>query len=199
MTAEGVRQYPQAVKVSGVTITLRHMDAGDRDGLVSFARAMPHHDLLFLRRDITQEHEVDAWIVDCARGEMTTIVAERNGEILGYGTMHRSDMSWSFHVAELRVSVSPGMRGKGLGRLLTQEVFAIALSDGVEKMMAQMTLDQKGAIATFEGMGFRPEALLRDHVKDRDGNKHDLLVLSHEVARFEAQRNAYGVNGAFGA
>ena len=111
--------------------------------------------------------------------------------------MHRNDLSWSAHVAELRVSVAPMMRGKGLGRILTQEVFAIALGSGVEKMVAQMTLDQKGAIATFEGMGFRPEALLRDHVKDRDGNKHDLLVLSHEVARFEAQRAAYGVTGAF--
>lgn len=199
MTAEGVRQYPRVVNVAGNAITLRHMAAGDRDGLVAFARAMPHHDLLFLRRDITRDEEVDAWIRDDARGEMTTIVAETNGTILGYGTMHRSDLSWSSHVAELRVSVSPMMRGKGLGRLLTQEVFAIALADGVEKMMAQMTLDQKSAIATFEGMGFRPEALLRDHVKDRDGNKHDLLVLSHEVARFEAQRAAYGVNGAFGA
>jgi len=61
-----------------------------------------------------------------------------------------------------------------------------------------MTLDQKGAIATFEGLGFRPEALLRDQVKDREGNKHDLLVLSHEVARFESQLAAYGVSEAFG-
>jgi hypothetical protein len=64
-------------------------------------------------------------------------------------------------------------------------------------MMAQMTLDQKGAIATFEGIGFRPEALLRDHVKDRAGKKHDLLVLSHEVAKFESTLNAYGVSQAF--
>ncbi len=89
------------------------------------------------------------------------------------------------------------MRGAGLGRVLTQEAFATALAGGIDKMVAQMTLDQKGAIATFEGLGFRPEALLRDHVKDRDGNKHDLLMLSHEVAKFEAQRAAYGVNQAF--
>jgi hypothetical protein len=50
--------------------------------------------------------------------------------------------------------------------------------------MARMTLDQRGAIAVFEGIGFRPEALMRDHVKDREGNTHDLLVLSHEVARY---------------
>ncbi|WBL36363.1 hypothetical protein O0235_01965 [Tepidiforma flava] len=90
------------------------------------------------------------------------------------------------------------LAGKGLGRLLTQEAFANALGLGIEKMIAQMTLDQKGAIATFEGLGFRPEALLRDQVKDRDGNKHDLLVLSHDVARFEAVRSAYGVAEALG-
>ncbi len=93
--------------------------------------------------------------------------------------------------------VAESMRGAGLGRVLTQEAFANALAGGIEKMVAQMTLDQKGAIATFEGLGFRPEALLRDQVKDRQGNKHDLLVLSHEVAKFEAQRAAYGVNQAF--
>lgn len=61
-----------------------------------------------------------------------------------------------------------------------------------------MTLGQKGAIAVFESLGFRPEALLRDHVKDREGKKHDLLVFSHEVARFAAQRAAYGVAEVFG-
>jgi RimJ/RimL family protein N-acetyltransferase len=80
--------------------------------------------------------------------------------------------------------------------VLTQEAFALALELGIEKMVAQMTVDQKGAIAVFEGMGFRPEALLRDHVKDRDGRKHDLLVLSHDVARFQAQMDAYGVSEA---
>ena len=80
--------------------------------------------------------------------------------------------------------------------LLTQEAFALALELGIEKMVAQMTVDQKGAIAVFEGMGFRPEALLRDHVKDREGKKHDLLVLSHDVARFESQMDAYGVSEA---
>ena len=84
----------------------------------------------------------------------------------------------------------------GLGRRLTEEAFALALSQGLEKMMAQMTLDQKGAISTFESLGFRPEALLRDHVKDRDGARHDLLVLSHDIRRFHSQRAAYGVPGA---
>jgi L-amino acid N-acyltransferase YncA len=176
------------------------MTAADRDPILAFARALPPHDLLFLRRDITDEPSVDAWLRDITDGYVVTLLAiDADGSVLGYGTVHRNELSWSTHVGELRVMVAESMRGRGLGRVLTQESFALALSMGIEKMMAQMTLDQKSAIATFEGMGFRPEALLRDHVRDRAGTKHDLLVLSHEVARFESQRAAYGVSAAFGS
>lgn len=84
----------------------------------------------------------------------------------------------------------------GLGQTLTREVFAIALDMELEKLMAQMTVDQRGAINVFEGLGFRAEALLKDHVKDRDGKKHDIVILSHDVARFETQMAAYGVTAA---
>jgi hypothetical protein len=40
---------------------------------------------------------------------------------------------------------------------------------------------------------------LRDHVKDRRGEKHDLLILSHDVAAFQAQLDGYGVSEAAGA
>jgi L-amino acid N-acyltransferase YncA len=175
------------------------MAAADKAGILAFARALPEHDLLFLRRDITEEAAVDDWVAEVASGEITTVLALLGSEVVGYGTINRNHLRWSAHVAELRVLVAESMRGKGLGRILTQEAFAIALESGIEKIVAQMTLDQKGAISTFEGIGFRPEALLRDQVKDRHGNKHDLLVLTHEVARFEAQRRAYGVSEAFGA
>ncbi len=195
--AESIRRYPEQVKVGGQDVTLRFMDANDAAAVLAFARGLQPHDLLYLRRDITDPEAVAEWVKDIESGEMDTVLALTGKDVVGYATIHRSAMGWSQHVAELRVNVAASMRGKGLGRTLTQEAFAIALGKGIEKMIAQMTLDQKGAIATFEGIGFRPEALLRDHVKDRDGNKHDLLVLSHEVARFEATLNAYGVTGAF--
>jgi len=191
------RSYPVTHKAGNKDVTLRLMTTADKPGILAFARALPEHDLLFLRRDITEDAAVDDWVNEMKSGEIVTILAEYKGDIVGYATIHRSLLRWTAHVAELRVMVAESMRGAGLGRVLTQEAFANALAGGIEKMVAQMTLDQKGAIATFEGLGFRPEALLRDQVKDRQGNTHDLLVLSHEVAKFEAQRAAYGVNQAF--
>jgi L-amino acid N-acyltransferase YncA len=192
---EGLREYPMSTRVAGRPIALRFMGPGDEEAMLTLARSLPEHDLLFLARDITQREAVEEWI---ALPTAKTILAIENEAIAGYAAVHRSAMRWSDHVAELRVMVAERWRGKGLGRLLTQEAFAYALSQGIEKITAQMTLDQKGAIAVFEGLGFRPEALLRDHVKDRTGQKHDILVLSHEVARFESQRYAYGVADAFG-
>jgi ribosomal protein S18 acetylase RimI-like enzyme len=105
-------------------------------------------------------------------------------------------LSWSPHVGEIRNVVSPDVRGRGVGRALSQETFALALSMGLEKLLAQMTVDQTGAIAIFEGLGFKAEALLRDHVRDKAGKKHDIVVLGHNVAQVRAQMEAYGLPGA---
>jgi len=68
----------------------------------------------------------------------------------------------------------------------------MALELGVEKLLARMTPDQDGARVLFEELGFKPEALLKDYVKDRDGNYHDMLLKGCSVQSFLAQREAYG-------
>jgi len=194
--AQVSRDYPRTVKLKDGPVTLRYLSSGDRAAALTFARALPAHDLLFLRRDITQPEVIDSWLEGIARGRMISVVAERDGAVQGYATVDRGELSWSPHVAELRVLVGAVMRGKGLGQILTQEAFALALGLGLEKIIAQMTVDQQSARTVFEGMGFQAEALLRDHVKDRDGRKYDLLILSHDVAKFQAQMEAYGIRRA---
>lgn len=63
----------------------------------------------------------------------------------------------------------------------------------LDKLVAQMTVDQRAAITLFESLGFKAEALLRDHVRDVDRKKHDIVVLGHNVAQFGAQLEAYGL------
>jgi L-amino acid N-acyltransferase YncA len=96
----------------------------------------------------------------------------------------------------LGIVVSPKTRGIGLGRLMIQEAFII-LSKGLEKLVAQMTVDQQGAIAVFEQLGFRGEALMRDHVKNAHGRKHDIVLLSHDVVRVQSQMEAYSLADVF--
>ncbi|MGZ8259007.1 MAG: N-acetyltransferase family protein, partial [Caldimonas sp.] len=150
----------------------------------------------FLPRDISEPKVVAAWVEAAGAGDLFTLLATRDGEVHGCATIASDPLSWSHHVGELRVIVDAALRGQGLGQKLTQEAFAVARERGLEKLTAQMTVDQRGAIAVFEGFGFKPEALLREHVKGRDGRAHDIVILSQDVARFHAQMAAYGRGGA---
>lgn len=196
MTSSSSRTYPRTVACEGSDVELRLMTPADGDAVLAFARTLPEHDLLFLPRDISERKVVAAWVLETARGSITSVLALHQGAIAGCATLVRDELSWSRHVGELRVVVAPDMRGKGLGQQLTREGFALALGLGLEKLVANMTVDQRGAIAVFQAMGFRPEALLMNHVKDRAGKTHDIVILGHDVARFQSQMQAYGVTEA---
>ena len=191
------RNYPRTVANGDGDIELRLMTAYDAAAVLAFAQALPAHDLLFLPRDITEPKVMGAWVRAIERGDIDSVLALRGGAVLGCAAVIRDPHSWSGHVAELRVLVAPALRGSGLGQQLAQEGCSLAVERGQEKIVAQMTVDQRGAIAVFQALGFRPEALLSKHVKDRQGQAHDLVVLSHDVAQFEAQMRAYGVTEAF--
>ncbi len=178
------RTYPWKANIGGVNLTFRLMTADDREAILEFARALPNEDLIFLRTDITQPKTVDAWINYIKIGRTITVVAEADGKIAGYSSIHMNDALWTRHVGELRVLVGRGYRGLGLGKRLTNEGFAIAKDLGLKKITAQMATDQRGARQVFEHLGFRPEALLADHAMSRDGHTHDLLIMSYDVAGF---------------
>ncbi|MYB41996.1 MAG: GNAT family N-acetyltransferase [Chloroflexi bacterium] len=180
-------EYPAAISLEGVTLTLRFLERDDREAMLDFARKLPTHDLLFLRRDITDPSNVDQWIQDIEEGYYTTIAAVRDDVIVGYTSVATDRLGWTRHVAELRVLISHEMRGKNLGRLLTEQAFAFAKQRGVKKMMAQMTTDQEAAVKVFSRMGFQREARLRNQVMDRDGALHDLQIMSLDVDEFQAK------------
>src|SRR5882757_7708953 len=190
------RSYPRHVKTDAGDIEFRLMGRADEAAVLAFAQKLPTHDLLFLPRNISQPRVLSAWINEIERGDITSLLALKQGVVVGCGTVVRDPHSWSPHVGEIRMVVSLDVRGQGVGRALSQETFALALAAGLEKLSVQMTIDQRGAIALFESLGFKAEALLRDHVRDADGKTHDIVVLGHNIAQVQAQMEAYGLPGA---
>jgi L-amino acid N-acyltransferase YncA len=191
------RTYPRSVSCAGAPVDIGLMTPDHAAALSTFVGSLPAHDLLFLRRDISHPKVIAAWMEAIREGRVTSLVAHQERELVGCTAIVTQDLSWSRHVGELRVLVGPALRGKGLGRQLIQESFAQALELGLDKLCVQMTVDQRAAIGVFEELGFRAEALLKNHVKDRDGKSHDLALLSHDVRAVEATLHAYGVSEVF--
>jgi L-amino acid N-acyltransferase YncA len=179
-----LQSYPREIRLSDDrTVDLRLMEKSDRDRIVNFARALSPDDLLFLRRDITDPEVVDEWVREIERGRTVTVLAEKDNELLAYGSLLLHETFWGRHMGEIRVLVRFDYRGLGLGLQLASDVFAIAKDAGIEQMIARMTTEQKRTRARLKRLGFKEEAILRGFVRDREGKRRDLLVMSAGVGR----------------
>ena len=159
--------------------------------LETFVGKLPVHDLLFLDRDIRQPRVLAAWRRAIEQGAVHSLVAIAGDEIVATTAVIRDPLSWSAHVADVRLLVLPESRGKGVGRALLEASIEHAISQGATKLTARMTPDQRGAITLFEETGFRGEALLRDQVRDTNGDLHDIAVLSLDVGQEMARKAAF--------
>jgi len=184
--------YPLQLDMKGHSITIREMNAGDGPAMLAFARSLPAHDILFMRRNITEERGIEKWIRSIESGINHSVIALKGEDIVSYSTIHMTELDWSSHVAELRVSVSTECRNMGLGRTLVREAFKLAVTLDIEIIVYRMTPDQTSARALFEELGFRNEAVLKDHMKDSHGDYHDLLVMAVNVNDFLARKQAFG-------
>ncbi len=178
------RKYPWTAKVGDQEVTLRLMSADDKAAMLEFARSLPEDDLLFLAIDITKERAVDDWIRRLKEENLHTILVEKDGRLLGHGSLLHEEQAWTRHLGGMILLLSPEVRGKGLGHILAGELFARANELGLRKVMARMASSQKGAIQVFEKLGFKIEALLADCVIDRNDRTHDLIIMSYDVTGF---------------
>ena len=179
---DGAHSYPRDTKLpDGGSVEVRLMSAADRDAVLAFAQGLPEEDLLFLRVDLTEPSVIDEWVRNLEAGNSTSLVAYDDSGVVGYATVHRMTARWTRRVGEIRVNVSSDYRARGLGRRLISQIFDLARTLGLRKLMANMTVDQPGAQAAFRKIGFVPEALLADYVEDRNGVSRDLVIMSYDI------------------
>ncbi len=181
-------EYPKEVTLKdGSTLTVRPMVAEDEAGLLAFFQGLSEAERLYLRDDVSDPAVIKGWAESVDYNRVLPILALDGDRVVGDATLHRNPHSWMRHVGEIRIVVSKEFREKGLARLLAAEVFQNAVTSGLEKLVAEMLTSQHGARRVFARMGFREEAILKDHVLDVDGNRHDLLIMSNDVTKLWEQ------------
>jgi ribosomal protein S18 acetylase RimI-like enzyme len=175
-------------------VTTVPLSAEHADALVAFFRALPDGDRTFIKEDVTDPATVRAWVADPAGGSRWVAVAD-DGAVRGYVAVLPLS-GWSDHVGEVRLVVAPASRGTGLGRDLARHALAQAVEAGLRKLVVEVVPDQGPALALFTALGFTGEALLRDQIRDRDGELRDLMVLAHHVGDTWSGMTAVGVADA---
>jgi ribosomal protein S18 acetylase RimI-like enzyme len=167
------------------------------EALVRFFADLPEGDRTFIREDVTDPEVVRGWTAG-SPGVDRWVAVDDGGRVFGYVAVLRLP-GWSDHVGEVRLVVSPDRRGSGLGRELARHAVVHALEAGLTKLVVEVVADQGPALALFTGLGFTGEALLVDHIRDRDGNLRDLMVLAHHVRDTWSGMDAVGVAEELGS
>jgi ribosomal protein S18 acetylase RimI-like enzyme len=167
---------------------IRPIEPGDRPALSRFFQRIPESDRTFLKEDIGDPRVLEHWLQPDAARAIATDDAEVVGSV-AVVPLH----GWSSHVGEVRLVVDPDHRGRGIGRTLARRAVLDAVDMGLTKLVVEVISDQEALIAMFRTLGFEPEALLTDHVRDRAGQMRDLIVLANSVDEQFAALSMAGV------
>jgi ribosomal protein S18 acetylase RimI-like enzyme len=163
----------QGNHVNTQELTQDHLPALDR-----FFDELPAGDLTFIKENVTDTATRRSWPQD--RRTRRWVSLTNDGAVTGFVAV-LALTGWSDHVGELRLAVHPEHRRGELGRALARFGLTEAISSGLSKVVVELIADQEHALGMFSGLGFTGEALLRDHIRDRDGTLHDLVMLAHHV------------------
>jgi len=178
-----MKAYPKIVRLKdGSKATLRPMVKEDVQKLLAFFRKLPEEDRLFLKDDVTDEKVIQRWADELDYEKTFPILAEVGDQIVADATLHTQERGWMRHIGEVRCVVAREYQRKGLGTILIREMFHRALQKRLHKLRAAMPETQVGAMKAFQTIGFKKEAVLKEHVVDLKGNKHDLVIMTNLVA-----------------
>jgi L-amino acid N-acyltransferase YncA len=168
---------------------LHGITTADAPALARFLAAMPDGDRTFFKED-TDLAAVERLCAD-ERGRRWLLMVE--GDTAAAYLAVLPGVAWSSHVGELRLIVAPEHRRRGLGRALARRGLVEGVALGLDKIVVEVAAHKEGDLEMFTTIGFEPEALLKDHIRDRHGRTHDLVILSHDVDAVRASMEVAGL------
>ena len=149
------------------------LSADDVERVVAFFERVPEGDRTFFKEPVAGAATVQEWL----SSDAIRLLGIDGDDVIGYAAVIPG-VGWSSHVGELRLVVDPERRREGIGAAMAKAALIAALQAGLSKVVVEAIATQDPTIALFAGLGFQPEALLADHVRDADGGLHDLMVLA---------------------
>jgi RimJ/RimL family protein N-acetyltransferase len=170
-------RYPRHVTLSGGRAAeLRLMTPADAAAVLAFAGTLPPEEVMYLAVNFTEPAVVRHWLETIKSGRAMTVLARIGDEVVGEGTLLHNVTTWTRHLGEIRIQVAPAARRDGLGRVLADELEAIAKGLGLQMLTARMILDQVAAQSVFKRLGFQREAVLWDYAMTPDGETRTVVV-----------------------
>ena len=171
-------EFPKEISLKdGTKVTLRGMTGSDRAAVQTFFQRLSAEDTKFLKDDVRKPEVIEAWCRGLDYNRVFPLLAVVDGAVVADATLHRRAHGWLHHVGELRFSVDPAYRRKGLGAHIIEELILYAIDQGLEKLAAEVVGEELAAERALERFGFRRAAIIPELVRDQTGISRDLHIL----------------------
>jgi L-amino acid N-acyltransferase YncA len=171
--------YPKEVQLrDGTGVTIRPLEAADRDALLSFFLGIPEGDRFFLKDDVTSPELIRKWTGELDYRRALPLVALVDDRIVAEAVLVRRRGNARSHVGEVRVTVAPDCREKGLGTTLIRELSDIADDAELDKVLFEAVAEKEAdAIKAMEWLGFLHAGRIEGGARDQQGGLHDIVIL----------------------
>ena len=173
-----MERYPRQHDLSeDLQVTLRVAQIEDVESLFLFFNELPEEERQVFKNDVTQMENIRSWMVSREFSFDLRLIAEKDGNVIGLGSLYHPKRGWSRHVGECRVWVHKSWRRKGLGQLISRELMFQAIRHGLAKIQVKLADRQVPSIKMWEKLGMQREAVLAKHVMDLKGRKRNLVIM----------------------
>jgi ribosomal protein S18 acetylase RimI-like enzyme len=188
-----LQKFPKTVKLKdGAKAALRPLRRDDEKEFHQLFLDIPEPERMFIKHRVQDIAVIRDWCqnIDCGRN--LPLVGLLGGKITGVATLHQQLGGWRRHIGRVSVLVHPQLRGRGLAKMLVNEIVDIARRAGLEKVEAEFIGEQAAGIKMFALLDFRELLRLEDYVKDMQAISHDYILMGLELKTDEEYTSAGG-------
>jgi len=185
-TTYAIAAYPKEITLREKSlVSIRPLVREDGEALREFFLRIPDDERYFLKDDVTSRATIQQWIERLDYDRALPLVAIASGSIVGEAVLVRRRGNARSHVCELRATVAPAWRDKGLGTALIRELCDIANDAELDKALFEVVDDcQTGAADAARAMGFVTAGRIEGGARDIDGHLHDITLLAMPLGKY---------------
>jgi ribosomal protein S18 acetylase RimI-like enzyme len=141
-------------------------------------------DRWFLDHDVTDSSLIENRVKDMNQKKVGSIVALLEGRIIALASLIRKYYGSKSHIGKIRISVDPSFREKHLGTWMLLDLINLAMAMELETLALELVKERDPyLINSVKKLAFFEEAVLKDYVRDREGNPCSLVIMVKHLHR----------------
>jgi L-amino acid N-acyltransferase YncA len=181
-----IAAFPKQVSLrDGASVSVRTLESGDADALLKFFLGIPEGDRFFLKDNVTSPALIHEWTQRLNYDRALPLVAIDNGGIIAEGVLVRRRGDARSHIAEIRVTVAPAWRNRGLGSAMIRELCEVAWDAELDSVLLEVVEGcETAAIEAAQAMGFVLAGRIEGGARDQHGHLHDILLLAMPLGKY---------------